>query len=183
MEVSNNVIFALGQAGIATLNYLGLDTAHAYKAYKLRRAITRAYQDISEQRTEIIRAAYGPDAEKAEAYERDRAHNNPKTISDEEYGKIVARVQKDVMPSITQLFSETTDIPVAAKLPFEEWVKLLKENARIFAAAADIIVPRKRDAEGKPLGEPAVFIFDDIFAPFVEGMEDDSKPAKKKSKK
>lgn len=109
--MKNNVIFNLVQGGVLTATAHTVSAQAAYALYKLKKNLTKAYEDLDEKRQELIKQADIQDL------------INKENLTDEEKERLL---KADGM--VRELFDDETEVQVTP-VSYDDWHKLQIENA------------------------------------------------------
>lgn len=125
--MKNGQIVALCNAGVLQMQALSLDATQAYKVYKFRKAVEKAYNDIIEAQKGLIKEAGIEDGKTFT--DRLKALRGKKERTDEEAEELekMNSQDTDLGKLITELYEDDTAIDCKA-LPYEAWHALRKEN-------------------------------------------------------
>lgn len=141
-SLKNYQVLDLLNNGFAEVTALTLAPAHAYKVGKFRRAIIASYQATQEERKAILKdlGVEDPQAFDKESQEIFKGEDEAKKKERIELlGKLNAQVN--------ELMQEDAKVEAKA-IPFEEWLKLRKENSskEIDGKSRDLIPNASEDA-------------------------------------
>lgn len=122
LTLTNNEIFALGQAGMAKLDYTVVPVEHAYKVYTLRREIMKVFRSVQDEQGEIVRESFGDRLDDVRKYEE-----NQSGMTKEEYDALQKEARSRSLPMLEELGAKEVELDVKA-IPFEAWLELRKGN-------------------------------------------------------
>lgn len=124
MKLTNDEITALGNQGIARLNYGKLPPEDGIKAYRLRRDIVRAYREIEQAQREIRKDVWDDEEllQRCIKYETTGAG-----MTDEEYRAAIADNMPKAQGLLIEYGKETREFDVHP-IDLESWIALLKDN-------------------------------------------------------
>lgn len=122
-SLKNYQVLDLLNNGFAEVTALTLEPAHAYKVGKFRRAIIASYQATQEERKAILKDL---GIEDAQAFDKE----SQEIFKGEDEGKKKERVELlgKLNAQVGELMNEDAKVEARA-IPFEEWLKLRKENS------------------------------------------------------
>lgn len=124
MRLTNDQIYALGNAGFGKVNYTALDPENALKVYCLRKAIGAAFRDIDATRQDIIKDAFGDELLARVAQYEQKGTG----MTEAEYQAAVAERMPKADAIIRSMGAESRDIDVEP-IAFDAWLLLAKDNA------------------------------------------------------
>ena len=135
--MKNIDIFNLANAGVLAISANDLDSAHAYKVMKFKRAIRKAFESLSDAEKDLLKEV---GIEDGAAFDKELARLR-KNNSEPEKRKEMEQKLSRYLSLREALFEEEVTLDCKT-IPFEQFHILQKEN---------------KDINGKPLN-----IFDDI---------------------
>ena len=124
MKLTNDQIYALGNAGFGRLNYANLEAQDALQAYRLRKHVMACYAELENTKQEIINDIW-PDKEmlaRAAQYER-----TGEGMTEAEYKEAIGTSGTKAAEMFRSLGAESRDIDVHP-IAFASWLQLLKDN-------------------------------------------------------
>lgn len=141
--MKNRDIIALANSGIALSTALTLDPAHAYKHSKLRRAVAKAFEAITESEKDLARQVTIEDLQQHNSRVRDLLKLSER--SEEQQAELEALQSKtEAFNNLHRhLLDDEAKLEGIKAIPFEEWLKLRRENE-----AKEVVVGK--DQDGKP---------------------------------
>lgn len=122
-SLKNYQVLDLLNAGFIEVTALTLAPAHAFKVGKFRRAIIASYQATQEERKAIIKD-FG--IEDTQAFDKE----SQEIFKGEDEAKKKERIELlgKLNAQVNELMQEDAKVEAKA-IPFEEWLKLRKENS------------------------------------------------------
>ena len=152
MKLKNQLIKALSESGLENTTDHELSAAHAYKVFRFRDEVAKAYKDIEEKRIKLVKDTLGEDYEE----KRKNATEEEAKALDEKLAKF-AELYNELMNDETELNIKT--------IPFEEYHALAKENKQ-----TPIQIPTgEKDKDGRPKMRQGYL---DFFTVFRKDLKD-----------
>ncbi|MBR3467080.1 MAG: hypothetical protein IKH15_07685 [Bacteroidales bacterium] len=108
MKLKNQLIIALGNSGLANTTEHDVPAADAYKAYKFRKAVIKAYQELAEKEKDF-----------------------PKDAGVEEGKKPSEEQNKRISALRAEMLKDESEIGDIKKMSFESYHILSKENKAV----------------------------------------------------
>ena len=138
MKVKNSLILSLAQTSVLDIDYTRIPAKHAYKVFKFKRELGKAYKELEEQRSQIIKNALGDDYDKVAEYESARQSGDSKktVLNETSYKKLIEEMFVKAGPMLEELYNEEVDLPLAT-IPFETYFVLKVENKDICTDRVD----------------------------------------------
>lgn len=134
MKLTNDQIYALGNAGFGRLNYANLEAQDALQAYRLRKHVMACYGELEDTKREILGDIW-PDQEllaRAVQYEQ-----TGEGMTQAEYKEAIETSGTKAAEMLRGLGAESRDIDVHP-IAFASWLQLLKDNPSL-AGCEDIL--------------------------------------------
>lgn len=161
MKLKNSLIKSLSESGLENTTDHELSAAHAYKVFRFRDEVAKAYKDIEEKRVKLVKDTVGEDYEE----KRKNATEEEKKELDDKLTKF-AELYNELMNDESELNIKT--------IPFEEYHLLARENRN-----TPVQVPTGETENGRPKMRQATIDFFTVFRPalkdvlWVEPKEED----------
>lgn len=135
--MKNGDIITLLDCGVLSITSHTLSTAHAYKVYKLRKAIDKAVNDIAiaERGLQLECGISDPDA-----FDKKRAALRRASNDSEELSKMDAQLAR-YLEMRNKLYDDDVALEGVKAMPYDEWRKLQDENkaVEIRGRAVDVL--------------------------------------------
>jgi len=126
--MKNSEIIALVNNGAAAFTNYSLSPAHAYKAFKFKKVLKKAFDSIAANEQELPKEA-GIEDSKAfdDKFKELREIENPTEEQKKELEECKAKYEKFI-DLRQQLLNDDTPLEGIKTLPYEEWFSLRYEN-------------------------------------------------------
>ena len=151
MKLKNQLIKNLSESGLENTTDHELSAAHAYKVFRFRDEIAKAYKDIEEKRVKLVKDTLGED------YEEKR-----KNATEEEAKELDAKLAK-FAELYNELMADETELNIKT-IPFEEYHLLARENK-----ATPVQIPTGETENGRPKMRQGYL---DFFTVFRSALKD-----------
>lgn len=148
MKLKNNIIKSLVENGLDNTTDHDLSAAHAYKVFKFKDEVAKAYKEIEDKRQKLVKDVLGED------FETKRKETKEGT---KEYEELNEKFQKFI-GLYNELMNDETELNIKT-IPFEEYHLLSRENKQTAFQTLD--------ADGK-----SVQRFIDFFSVFRSVLKD-----------
>lgn len=148
MKLKNNIIKALVENGLDNTTDHDLSAAHAYKVFKFKDEIAKAYKEIEGKRQKLVKDILGEDFD---AKRKEAKEGTP------EYDELNEKLTKFI-GLYNELMDDESEVNIKT-IPFEEYHLLARENKQ---TAFQIT-----GADGKPVQR-----FIDFFSVFRSVLKD-----------
>lgn len=128
MKLKNQLIIALGNSGLSNTTEHDVPAADAYKAYKFRKAVIKAYQELAEKEKDFSKdAGVEEGKEPTEEQTKRISELRAEMLKDESE---VGDIKKMSFESYHILAKENKAVPV----PFQLGDKVVNRNIDVFRA-------------------------------------------------
>lgn len=117
MKLKNSIIKSLVENGLDNTTDHDLSAAHAYKVFKFKDEVAKAYKEIEDKRQKLVKDILGEDFET----KRKEAKEGSK-----EYKELNEKFQKFI-GLYNELMNDETELNIKT-IPFEEYHLLAREN-------------------------------------------------------
>lgn len=163
-------VVELINSGILYISSHDIAPEHAYKVFQLKRALQKAYEQIEDERKEILKSVGFNDEfnENLSAINAKRRKSEPLSMEEEKIVAQSSKMHSKANDLLEQLHKDSLELNIKT-IPYDTWRELQKENRNKAVG----------DKELDLLGGPAEVLLADIF---WLGPEADS-PAKEEPKK
>ena len=151
MKLKNSLIKSLSESGLENTTDHELSAAHAYKVFRFRDEIAKAYKDIEEKRVKLVKDTLGED------YEEKR-----KNATEEDAKELDDKLAK-FAELYNELMNDESELNIKA-IPFEEYHALARENRN-----TPVQVPTGETENGRPKMRQATI---DFFTVFRSALKD-----------
>lgn len=117
MKLKNSIIKSLVENGLDNTTDHDLSAAHAYKVFKFKDEISKAYKEIEDKRQKLVKDVLGEDFE---AKRKEAKEGTP------EYDELNEKFQKFI-GQYNELMNDESEVNIKT-IPFEEYHLLAREN-------------------------------------------------------
>jgi len=128
MKVKNYIIKNLVENGLESTTDHEISAAHAYKVFKFRDEVAKAYKEMEDKRTKLVKDAGIEDGQKFDERRKELEGKERTKEEQKEYDDILAKLNK-FGELYNELLNDESDLNIKT-IPFEEYHALAKENMR-----------------------------------------------------
>lgn len=159
-------IIRLHNCGIAYMTAQQLDTAHAYKTFKLKREVEKLYSDIEDEHKAILRDCGITEEMERQVQKISAKANTGEPLSGEEKDVLTGYQDKHSKAvSIIEVANQAEVTLEVKSIPYAEWRKLQTENKEKKVGEAQVDI----------LGGVAEIILEEVFWRAPEENEEPTK--------
>ena len=128
MKLKNVIIKNLVENGLENTTDHEISAAHAYKVFKFRDEVSKAYKEMEDKRQKLVKDAGIEDGQKFDERRKELEGKERTEAEQKEYDDILAKLNK-FGELYNELLNDESDLNVKT-IPFEEYHALAKENKR-----------------------------------------------------
>ena len=128
MKLKNSIIKSLVENGLESTTDHEISAAHAYKVFKFRDEVAKAYKEMDDKRQKLVKESGIEDGAKFDERKKELDGKERTEAEQKELDEMNAKLNK-FAELYNELLNDESDLNVKT-IPFEEYHALAKENMR-----------------------------------------------------
>lgn len=136
----NSDIITLINNGLLYTTAFNVDSASAYKLYKLKKAVENASEKIRETEKGLVKDAGIDQPEAFDERMRELNSIKPENLTDEQKAELdtLNKEFRKYTDLRIEMYNDTTDLDDVKPVPYDTWFTLQKENKEVTVPGNDI---------------------------------------------